>query len=59
MEWMRESGLILSDWLWPAIWMLPTDDQYGSWPKSGEIDVSGPHPTPFPLAGVRDELTNR
>jgi len=26
--------------------MLPTDDQYGSWPKSGEIDVS--HPTPSP-----------
>lgn len=25
--------------LWPAIWMLPTDWKYGSWPKSGEIDV--------------------
>jgi glycerophosphoryl diester phosphodiesterase len=25
--------------LWPAIWMLPTDWKYGSWPKSGEIDI--------------------
>lgn len=24
---------------WPAIWMLPTDFAYGSWPKSGEIDI--------------------
>ncbi|MBN2806377.1 MAG: family 16 glycosylhydrolase [Prolixibacteraceae bacterium] len=25
--------------VWPAIWMLPTDNAYGSWPKSGEIDI--------------------
>lgn len=25
--------------LWPAIWMLSTDEVYGSWPKSGEIDI--------------------
>lgn len=25
--------------LWPAIWMMPKDSAYGSWPKSGEIDV--------------------
>jgi beta-glucanase (GH16 family) len=25
--------------LWPAIWMLPTDDNYGSWASSGEIDI--------------------
>ncbi|WP_406824704.1 glycerophosphodiester phosphodiesterase family protein [Pedobacter sp. KACC 23697] len=25
--------------LWPAIWALPTDSKYGSWPKSGEIDI--------------------
>ncbi|KAI3615033.1 glycoside hydrolase family 16 protein [Moniliophthora roreri] len=27
------------DWLWPAIWMLPVDNTYGSWPLSGEIDI--------------------
>ena len=25
--------------LWPAIWMLPTDTVYGTWPRSGEIDI--------------------
>lgn len=24
---------------WPAIWMLPTDWVYGSWPSSGELDI--------------------
>jgi beta-glucanase (GH16 family) len=24
---------------WPAIWMLPTDWEYGQWPSSGEIDI--------------------
>ena len=24
---------------WPAIWMLPTDQFYGTWPLSGEIDI--------------------
>lgn len=24
---------------WPAIWMLPTANVYGGWPKSGEMDV--------------------
>ena len=24
---------------WPAFWMLSTDEVYGSWPKSGEIDI--------------------
>ena len=27
------------DWLWPAIWMMPVDDAYGPWPRSGEIDI--------------------
>ena len=32
------------DWLWPAIWMLPTHDIYGrmagsGWPMNGEIDI--------------------
>ena len=25
--------------MWPAIWMLPTDNAYGIWPLSGEIDI--------------------
>ena len=25
--------------VWPAIWMLPTDEKYGSWAASGEIDI--------------------
>ena len=24
---------------WPAIWMLPTENTYGGWPESGEIDI--------------------
>jgi len=24
---------------WPAVWMLPTDEVYGGWPRSGEIDI--------------------
>ncbi|MGB0431039.1 MAG: family 16 glycosylhydrolase, partial [Bacteroidia bacterium] len=24
---------------WPAIWLLPTDWEYGGWPASGEIDI--------------------
>ena len=25
--------------LWPAFWMLSTEEAYGSWPQSGEIDI--------------------
>jgi beta-glucanase (GH16 family) len=25
--------------LWPALWLLPQDDAYGTWAASGEIDV--------------------
>jgi beta-glucanase (GH16 family) len=24
---------------WPAIWMMPTSSSYGTWPRSGEIDI--------------------
>lgn len=24
---------------WPALWMLPTANAYGAWPRSGEIDI--------------------
>ncbi|XP_061174724.1 beta-1,3-glucan-binding protein-like [Saccostrea echinata] len=27
------------DWLWPAIWLIPRHSVYGTWPRSGEIDV--------------------
>ncbi|KAF7290354.1 GH16 beta-1 3-glucan recognition protein [Mycena chlorophos] len=42
------------DWLWPAIWMLPVGNVYGSWPLSGEIDImeargNGPS---YPKQGV-------
>lgn len=25
--------------IWPAIWMMPTHNSYGTWPHSGEIDI--------------------
>ena len=25
--------------IWPALWMMPQEDKYGTWPKSGEIDI--------------------
>jgi len=25
--------------LWPALWMLPQSEHYGTWPASGEIDI--------------------
>lgn len=31
--------LPIGDWLWPAIFMLPTDSVYGKWPRSGEMDI--------------------
>lgn len=24
---------------WPAFWMMPNDNAYGNWPRSGEIDI--------------------
>lgn len=27
------------DWLWPAIWLLPKRNAYGTWPASGEMDL--------------------
>ena len=46
--------LPVGDWLWPAIWMLPTNDTYGPWPKSGEIDImeSRGNGITYPLGGV-------
>ena len=28
-----------SQGLWPAFWLLPTENKFGEWPKSGEVDV--------------------
>ncbi|MBL7815095.1 MAG: family 16 glycosylhydrolase [Saprospiraceae bacterium] len=25
--------------IWPAFWLMPTNSEYGTWPRSGEIDV--------------------
>jgi len=25
--------------VWPAVWMLPSENKYGRWPQSGEIDI--------------------
>jgi beta-glucanase (GH16 family) len=27
------------DWLWPAVWLMPKSNVYGTWPASGEIDL--------------------
>jgi len=27
------------DWIWPAMWLLPVNNEYGKWPASGEIDM--------------------
>ena len=24
---------------WPAVWMMPSENYYGGWPRSGEIDI--------------------
>lgn len=31
--------LPVGDGLWPAFWMLSTDEPLGGWPQSGEIDI--------------------
>lgn len=41
------------DWLLPSIWMLPTTNAYGAWPRSGEIDIarSRGNDYTYPLGG--------
>ncbi|XP_059608690.1 beta-1,3-glucan-binding protein-like [Phlebotomus argentipes] len=34
-----QAKLPAGDWLWPAIWLMPKHNVYGSWPASGEIDL--------------------
>jgi len=31
--------LLTGQGVWPAIWMMPTEDVYGTWASSGEIDI--------------------
>ena len=33
------AALPIGQGLWPAIWMMPTDNNYGTWAASGEIDI--------------------
>ena len=47
--------------LWPAIWLLPTDDEYGHWPSSGEVDIMehvGWKPKGTVHAGVHTRTSN-
>jgi beta-glucanase (GH16 family) len=50
------------DWLWPAIWMLPKDNAYGTWPASGEMDLMESHGnlpnTPGAAYGARNLVTS-
>ena len=32
-------ALPLGTGLWPAFWMMPQTNEYGGWPRSGEIDI--------------------
>jgi hypothetical protein len=41
----------VGDWLWPAIWLLPENWEYGGWPRSGEIDM-------VEIIGNRDLVQN-
>jgi len=34
-----KAKLPIGDWIWPAIWMMPTENHYGGWPQLGEIDM--------------------
>jgi len=38
-RWEIRAKLPRGDFLWPALWMFPTDNVYGSWAASGEIDI--------------------
>ncbi|RSH89177.1 hypothetical protein EHS25_002289 [Saitozyma podzolica] len=44
----------LGDWLWPAIWMLPQNSNYGAWPAGGEIDIaeSRGNAATYPAGGI-------
>ena len=37
--------------MWPAFWMMPTDDVYGGWAASGEIDIMEAKNVPMEIRG--------
>uniref|UniRef100_A0A336LDE5 CSON007453 protein n=1 Tax=Culicoides sonorensis TaxID=179676 RepID=A0A336LDE5_CULSO len=39
------------EFLWPAVWMLPSENVYGGWPNSGEIDIMESRGNDVILAG--------
>ena len=36
---VRAKMPIAGNGIWPAIWMMPSKNKYGTWPNSGEIDI--------------------
>jgi len=42
--------------LWPAIWMLPEHDNYGPYPRSGEIDIAEAVNLGVRCPGCRDRV---
>ncbi len=44
---------------WPAFWMMPAHDQYGSWPLSGEIDIMEAVNLKTPCAGCAPGIETR
>jgi beta-glucanase (GH16 family) len=44
---------------WPAIWMLPTDEYYGGWAASGEIDILEAVNLGEPCRECRGDVENR
>lgn len=42
---------------WPAFWMLPSEQVYGTWPKSGEIDIMESVNLKVPLKNGKIENT--
>jgi len=38
-KWDMRARLPKGKHLWPALWMMPQNSEYGGWPASGEIDI--------------------
>lgn len=44
----------MGDWLWPAIWLIPSFQVYGTWPRSGEIDMMESRGNQILMSGTED-----